>query len=385
MRRPLLGLGLTAALILLVARPAAAADHLLTIEHWVPHVSTVPANAGEHVPIYVREKVRADVARRAENGKPAPVVIFVHGGTNPSAVGFDLQFRDYSWMEYLARAGYDVFAMEMNGYGRSPRPTMGDPCNVPADQQSMIMPYPLTAPCPPSYPFRLNTATSEQDELDRVVEYVRARRGIDRVALVGWSGGGFRTGTYTSLHPEKVEKLIVYASSNYNRTGPSNPPVQVPAPGFPTTIASHQTYIVEGWGADIQCEGQVEPGVQDAVWAATMNHDPVGSSWGPGVVRAPQRTLWGWNAEAAGRVRVPTLIMVGELDGLISSMRLLYEDLGTQNKVLIEIACASHQMVWEYQHRILHQASKEWLQDSAIKRRHQGKLRVDEKGRYQEP
>src|SRR5690242_17444940 len=38
---------------------------VVTIDHQVPHTSTVPANAGELVHLFVRERVRSDVA----NGK----------------------------------------------------------------------------------------------------------------------------------------------------------------------------------------------------------------------------------------------------------------------------------------------------------------------------
>ena len=66
-----------------------------------------------------------------------PVVLFVHGAGTPGDVGFDVAHQDYSWMAYLARAGFDVFAMDMTGYGRSTRPAaMNDPCNLSAEQQA---------------------------------------------------------------------------------------------------------------------------------------------------------------------------------------------------------------------------------------------------------
>jgi alpha-beta hydrolase superfamily lysophospholipase len=53
----------------------------------------------------------------------------VAGATVSVVPAFDLQFENYSWMEYLATAGFDVFAMDVTGYGLSPRPMMDDPCN----------------------------------------------------------------------------------------------------------------------------------------------------------------------------------------------------------------------------------------------------------------
>ena len=145
----------------------------------------------------------------------------VHGGVSPSTLAFDVEHESYSWMNYLARAGFDVFAMDMTGYGKSARPKMDDPCNVGASLQKTLIPNTLKEACKPSYPYQLVNRQSEHDDLDRVIEYIRKLRGVAKVNLLGWSGGGYRTGTYTSERPEKVDKLVIFASSNYSRKNPS--------------------------------------------------------------------------------------------------------------------------------------------------------------------
>jgi pimeloyl-ACP methyl ester carboxylesterase len=123
-------------------QPAAADEgaRLLRLDHYVGVRSTVPAIAGQVAPIYVREVVRADTALRS--GTLANrVVLFVHGAGTPAEVSFDVPYQDYSWMEYLARAGFDTFAMDTTGYGRSHRPAaMNDPCNLSAEQRSRWCP-----------------------------------------------------------------------------------------------------------------------------------------------------------------------------------------------------------------------------------------------------
>src|SRR5207253_3579169 len=91
---------------------------LLRVDHYVRVRSAVPAIAGETTQIYVREVVRAGTALR-EGALENRVALFVHGAGTPGEVAFDVGYEDYSWMAYLARAGFDVFAMDMTGYGRS--------------------------------------------------------------------------------------------------------------------------------------------------------------------------------------------------------------------------------------------------------------------------
>ena len=172
--------------------PAGAGERLVTLERFVPHTSTVPATAGRRVGLYLREKAGAEAIARFESGAPPEgrVVLFVHGGSVPSVPDYDLDYKDYSWMGHLAAAGFDTFAMDQTGYGRSPRPMMDDACNMSEADQALVTPHPLAAPCEPSYPFGSTTVQSDWDEIDTVVDYIRDLRGVERVSLIGWSAGG---------------------------------------------------------------------------------------------------------------------------------------------------------------------------------------------------
>src|SRR4051812_42008414 len=101
-----------AVLGMFAALPCFAEDsqRLLRIDHYVPVRSTVPAIAGQTTQIYVREVVVAGVALRSAPSTDH-VVLFVHGAGTPAEVAFDVPYQDYSWMAFLARAGFDVFAM----------------------------------------------------------------------------------------------------------------------------------------------------------------------------------------------------------------------------------------------------------------------------------
>jgi pimeloyl-ACP methyl ester carboxylesterase len=287
-------------------------------------------------------------------------------------------------MAFLAREGFDVFGMDMTGYGRSVRPMMDDPRNLDPKQQDQLIPKNLSAKSAPTYPFELVSSDSETDDINAVVDYIRQLRGIERMALIGWSGGGIRTGTFTARYPDKVEKLIIHASSNYSRKNPDDPPAVLPQPGAPMTIQTRAVGINQRWLALTVAEDQVEPGMPDYIWNQNVAHDPIGATWGSGGLRAPTRTYWGWNAKSAAKIKVPTLFMVGEQDNLLASNRELFADLGAEKKVFLEIAEATHFAVWEKQRRVLHRGSLAWLRDGKLNGADTGQFRADGEGKIAE-
>src|SRR5262245_42464098 len=216
-------------------------EKLLTIDHYVRVKSTVPAIAGQPAQIYVRERVQAGAALRASSLGDR-VVLFVHGAGTPAEVSFDVPYQDYSWMAYLADAGFDVFSMDTTGYGRSTRPPqMNDPCNLTAVQQATFVPRLLKAPCTASYPHQLPTLASDWSDIDGVVDYIRAMRHVDRISVGAWSLGGPRSAGYTAHHGEKIQKLFLLAPA-YNRNAQANPPA-LPAEGVPFNTQSHEEFV----------------------------------------------------------------------------------------------------------------------------------------------
>jgi hypothetical protein len=57
-------------------------------------------------------------------------------------------------------------------------------------------------------------------------------------------------------------------------------------------------------------------------------------------------------------------------------VRELYADLGSPEKVLIDLGCASHNAMWERNHLILFKASLEWLVQGSVDGKKEGILKM---------
>ena len=341
------------------------------IDHYVRVKSTAPAMAGQYAQIYVREVKAGGAATRGG------VVLFVHGAGTPAAVSFDVPYKDYSWMAYLAKAGFDVYSMDMTGYGRSTRPSpMNDPCNFSKAQQTQFVPTQLPAPCAQSYPTAITTMGSDWDDIDAVVDHLRKLHGVDKVSLVGWSQGGPRAAGYTARNPAKVARLVVLAPA-YNRAGPLAAPNPLPVTESPMTAQSRADFVAN-WDRQVGCPDQYEPAASDAIWADMLASDTVGATWGAGVRRAPQVPTWGFNQTVVAKMQTPFLMVAGVHDKQVAPERVreLYADLGAKQKVFIDLACSSHNAMWEKNRLILFQASLEWLKNGTVNGASDGLLKL---------
>ncbi len=96
--------------------------------------------------------------------------------------------------------------------------------------------------------------------------------------------------------------------------------------------------------------------------------DPVGATWGTGVRRAPQVTVWGWNQTVVSKSQTPTLMVTGQYDSQVPPeprSRSLRRP-RRRAKVFIDLACSSHNAMWERNHLLLFRASVEWLTKATV-------------------
>jgi pimeloyl-ACP methyl ester carboxylesterase len=356
----------------LLTNPGIADDgeQPLTVDHYVSVRSTAPSMSGQIAQIYVRERLRASTVLRAAS-LANRVVLFIHGGGTPAEVAFDVPYQDYSWMAYLAQGGFDVFAMDVTGYGRSTRPPpMNYPCNLAPDQQAALIPSVLSTQCAASYPHAVTALASDWNDIGAVVDYVRSLRHVERVDVVAWSRGGPRAVGYVAQHQESVRKLILLAPS-YNLTFQTDKSAM--------SIQSYREFQAN-WDSQVICPGQYDPSVRASIWSEMMKSDLVGATWGPGVRRSPGESVDAkdWTAAVAAKVRIPTLMISGEHDKQVPSTRVreLFADLGSSQKIFIDLACSSHNALWESNHLLLFAASLEWLTQGSVNGKKEGVLRL---------
>jgi alpha-beta hydrolase superfamily lysophospholipase len=151
----------------------------------------------------------------------------------------------------------------------------------------------------------------------------------------------------------------------------------VPADGTVFNTQSRAEFQAN-WDRQVGCPAQYEPKVADAVWSAMLESDPVGATWGPGVRRAPQTTTWGWDASVVSKVQTPTLMFAAAHDKQVDPARVreLYDDIGAKEKVIVDLACASHAAMWDKARTSMFAASAEWLEKGTVNGMPSGAIRM---------
>ena len=82
----------------------------------------------------------------------------------------------------------------------------------------------------------------------------------------------------------------------------------------------------------------------------------------------------GLNSAVVAKMQTPTLLVSGIHDKQVSPDRVreMYTDLGSKQKVFIDLACSSHNAMWEKNHSLLFRASLEWLTKGSVNGRTEG-------------
>jgi len=285
------------------------------------------------IALYVRNKHPADISRVT----PEQTVLFVHGATFPAEAAFDLAPDGPSWMDFVAGHGFDAYLVDVRGYGRSTRPPEMD---VPADRNPPIA----------------DTETAVRD-VSAAVNFILARRGVPRLALIGWSWGTSIMASFTAQHASKVERLILYAPGWIRQASEHTQP----GAALGAYRAVTQETALKRWLAGVPEEkkGELIPAGWFDQWAeATFATDAVGSKANPPVLRAPNgvvqdfRNYWaqGKPIYDPARITVPVLLVRAEWDqeSLAEMVQALFPLLvNAPYKRSVTIGEGTHFVLWE--------------------------------------
>jgi alpha-beta hydrolase superfamily lysophospholipase len=122
---------------------------------------------------------------------PLPVLFLVHGSSNSTRSSYDLTVPgkgEYSFMNVMARFGFDVWTMDHDGYGRSG--SSGNNSDI----------------------------ASGVEDLKAAIPVVMRETGLSKMHFYGTSSGAIRAGAYAQAQPEHVDRLVLVAFT-YKGTG----------------------------------------------------------------------------------------------------------------------------------------------------------------------
>src|SRR5215471_17673009 len=184
-------------------------------------------------------------------------VLYVHGSSQAASCTFDLKIGQESWMDYLVAHGYDVYLVDLRGYGRSTRPPE---FAKPADENPPVV--------------RTDVAVRD---VAAAVDSILQRRRVGTLDLIGWSWGTVLMGRYASEHKDRVHRLVLYA------------PIWLHEPASTAaTLGAYRTWTMEAQRKTLQ-SGAPESKLNEllspdafASWsAAEIATDPEGGKQSP--------------------------------------------------------------------------------------------------------
>jgi len=279
LKRTTLLLSLTAGLLVMGASPATAAQ--AGVLHTV--------DSDGH-PMAVWEK-------SPEN--PRGVILLLHGRTWSGVPDFDLQVpgEELSLMDGLVERGWSTFALDLRGYGDTPRDDTG-----------------------------WLTPDRAARDLANVLTWLGERTGGPPV-LFGWSNGSLVSQLTVQRRPDLVSAVVFFGY-------PFRPGTEIPVrddPGEPPRRAN----TAEAAASDFITPGSISRRAIDAYVEQSLAADPVRVDW---------RRMHQWNELEPERVTVPTLLIQGEHDPLAptENQAALFTRLGTADRQWVVVPGGDH-------------------------------------------
>lgn len=241
--------------------------------------------------------------------RPQHVILLVHGRTWSAIPDFDLQVpeKNRSVMQSLTKLGYATYAIDLRGYGATPRNADG-----------------------------WTTPQQAADDVAQVLQWIELRHPkLARPALLGWSNGAVVAQFTAQQHPELVSDLILLG---YPRD-PSAAPTVPPSPAKPPREVNTRERAI----SDFISPQVTKQTLIDTYVIAALKADPVRADW---------NQLEEFGALDPAKIHTPTLVIHGEHDPLapLAAQSRLFIGLGTPDKQWVVLAGGDHAALLEATH-----------------------------------
>jgi alpha-beta hydrolase superfamily lysophospholipase len=238
-----------------------------------------------------------------EKSSPAAseAILLVHGRTWSAVPDFDLQVEgeDLSLMDGLVEAGYAVYAIDMRGYGETPR-----------DETEWLTP------------------DRAAKDLAIVAQWIAEQKEWRiKPHLFGWSMGSTNAQLMAQRHPKLISSLILFGYW-FDNDGVIPPDTDEYTPQKIVNTA-------ESAASDFIVPGSISQKAINAYVALSLKSDPLKVDW---------KNLDQYNELDPDKVIIPTLVLQGEHDPIAPTDRQakLYTRLGTAHKQWITIPGGDH-------------------------------------------
>jgi pimeloyl-ACP methyl ester carboxylesterase len=242
--------------------------------------------------------------KRAANPKGA--IVLLHGRTWSSLPDFDLQVagEHRSLMDALVARGYAVYALDLRGYGATPRDASG-----------------------------WDTPDRSAEDLSVVLAWVAKNSGVSgKPALLGWSNGSTVAELCAQRHPEQLSALVL--------TGYWKHPDSTRVSGPDTVTPLRQKTTAKDAASDFIAPGAISKKAIAAYVAAALKADPVRTDW---------RRLEQFNAIDPAQLKTPTLLIQGEFDPIAptATEAAFFSRIGTGDRAWVVMAGGDHASLME--------------------------------------
>ena len=228
-------------------------------------------------------------------------ILLVHGRTWSALPDFDLQVEgeDLSLMNGLVEAGYAVYAIDLRGYGETPR-----------DESGWLTPG------------------RAADDVNSVLEWITGRGDWrSKPHLFGWSMGSTISQLAAQRRPDNIASLTLFGYWH-------NPDDKFPADEAGLQLA-RETNTAEAAASDFIVPGSISEKAVNAYVTQALAADPI---------KTDLRGFSDYNALDPTLLTIPTLVIHGAHDPLTPSDNLakLYTRIKTEHKQWVSVPGGDH-------------------------------------------